>query len=98
MRLEVINVMALTTDFNLRTVGKVATKVYYYRDGVLIDRPYFIPVQPGTPAQLAWWAVFRNGVTEWQALSPAQKAVWNKKSMPLQMSGFNLFMRKYLLP
>jgi len=88
--------MALTTDVNLKTVGKVADKVYYYRDGDLITRPYFIPVQPGTPSQLTWWAKFRNGVTAWQALSPAQKTVLNRRSLPLQMSGFNLFMREYL--
>lgn len=81
---------------NLRTVGKLGDRVYYYREGVLIYRTYVIPVQPGTPAQLAWWAVFRAAVTAWHALTGPVQGAWNKKAIPYRMSGYNLYISRTL--
>lgn len=88
--------MAIQTDANIRTVGKVGDRVYYYRDGILISRAYFIPVQPGTDGQIAWWNQFRRGVTAWHRETPAEMEVYNTRAKPLRMSGFNLFMREWL--
>lgn len=83
-------------ETSLESSGKLGNKVYYYINGEKFSRAYFIPVQPGTPAQLAWWLVFRNGVTAWQSLTAVQKETWNKKAKRHHFSGFNLFMRDHL--
>jgi len=88
--------MDLHTDINLHITGKIATKVYYYKDKELVSRTYFIPVQPGTEAQVAWWDVFKAGVLEWQGLDQSQKDEYNQRAKRLKFSGFNLFMREYL--
>ena len=88
--------MTIEDGVNLDTIGKLGDTVYYRSNGVKKERAYFIPIQPGTPAQAAWWQVFRNGVVQWHALSPAQEKVWNNKAKRWKMSGFNLFMSKYL--
>lgn len=90
--------MSLAKDTSIRVVGKLKDKVLYYRrDGSYHERSYFIPVQPGTAPQVAWWNKFAAGVSAWQALTAEQKNEWNKKAYPLKMSGFNYFMRKHLL-
>lgn len=91
-----MNVMPIQTDVNLKTTGKIGNTVYYESNGEKKSRPYFIPVQPGTPAQLAWWEVFRDGVSNYQLLSSEVKAEWEEKAKPLHMEGFNLFMSRWL--
>ncbi len=88
--------MTLDDGVNIDTIGKLGSRVYYVSQGVKVSRSYFIPVQPGTPAQLAWWQIFRNGVVQWHALSPAQEKDWNVRAKRWKMSGFNFFMSKYL--
>lgn len=80
----------------MRIVGQVNNVVYYYRLGVPVQRPHFIPVQPGTQDQADWWDVFRDGVDLWHNLSQEEKDKLDEKAKPLQMSGFNLYMRKHL--
>jgi len=79
------------------------------RRKVQIQYPWHAPVQPGSEAQLAWMAVFAAGVDAWKALSAGEKEPWNelareeyrqRKNRPGTYrvhSGFNLFMRSYLL-
>jgi len=88
--------MDIHTKTSLKIVGKIDTRVYYYYHGELKSRSYFIPVQPGTGDQLAWWNIFKQGVTDWHLLSPAEQQVYNTRSKRYKMSGFNLFMREYL--
>ena len=80
----------------LRYVGKIGDFVYYYRNDIFITRPYYKPAQPVTPARLARWKKFRNGVLAWQALSPVQKGTWNKLGDMFNYEGFNRFMSKFL--
>jgi len=88
--------MAELEEQNIKIVGKLGDRVYYYRDGELVDRAYFIPVQPGTDGQRAWWNQFRRGVRSWQALSPAEKDPYNQRAKRFRFSGFNLYMREWL--
>ena len=82
---------------NLRMVGKLGDRVYSYHNGVFVSRPYYIPVQPGTPAQVARWEKFAAGVVAWQALTPEEKKVWRHKADQFNYEGFNRFMHYYLL-
>lgn len=88
--------MSIYTETNLRITGHVNTRVYYYWRGELRDRAYVIPVQPGTPAQQAWWLKFRQGVTAWQVLTAVQKKQYNDRAKRYKFSGFNLFLREWL--
>jgi len=88
--------MDIHTKTNLKIVGKIDTRVYYYYHGELRSRTYFIPVQPGTPAQQTWWLKFRQGVQAWKILPQGQKNEYNEKAKRFKFSGFNLFMREWL--
>ena len=68
-------------------------------DGKLTDyrRRHFISKNPRTEDQQNWRQVFQDGVGEWNLLSDAQKKVWNDKALDLELYGFNLFMKDYLL-
>ena len=98
-----MNIFFVFKKLSLRTVGKLGSFVYYWRPRntkkEYVKRAYFVPVQPGTPAQTHRWDVFRAGVQSWQSLTPAQKKIYNDKVkyLKLHMEGFNLFMREYLL-
>lgn len=88
--------MSIEENINFDVNGKVLDSVYYRINGVLTKRAYFIPVQPGTPDQLAWWEIFRDGVKNYQLLSDQEKADLRKQATPLGMEGFNLFMSNWL--
>lgn len=88
--------MSLEKNTNLFISGKLADRVYYTRDKVLRDRAYVIPVQPGTPIQLARWALFRAGVRYWQGLNQTEKDDLDKDAYRLQYTGFNLFMSRWM--
>ena len=80
----------------LHFVGKLGGRVYYYKRGLLVSRPYYKPIQPSTPAREARWAKFRAGVRAWQALTPAEKKAWQKIGDQFCYEGFNHFMSKFL--
>ncbi len=88
--------MEIENDTNLRTVGKIADRVYYYRNGRKYSRAFFIPVQPGTAKQMAWWMLFKVGVIRWQALSQPDKDALDVRAKRLKFSGFNLYIREWL--
>ncbi|HDZ25305.1 hypothetical protein LCGC14_1240550 [marine sediment metagenome] len=88
--------MDINTKTNIRITGKVATRVYYYKNKELVSRAYFIPVQPGTGAQLSWWNVFKAGVAAWQVLTQGEKDELDQRARRHKFSGFNLFMREWL--
>lgn len=81
---------------DIKITGHLQDRVYYYLDHVLTSRSFFIPVQPGTPAQLARWEIFSEGVLTFQNLSETEKKSWNQSAVRFQVSGFNFFMSKYL--
>ena len=57
-------------------------------------REYVIPKDPKTELQLERRAVFRDAVAAWHALPQEKKAVHNREAKG--MSGFNLFVSKYV--
>lgn len=80
----------------LYLVGRLGDRVYYYRGDTFISRPFYYPDQPETPARLARWQKFRNGVSAWQALTPGEKEIYNRKAEGFNYEGFNFFMSKFL--
>jgi len=69
----------------------VTGEVKYYRE------PYYIPKNPRTETQQANRQKMTDGVQAWQALTDEQKAVYNKNAIGKRMSGYNLFLKQYLL-
>lgn len=58
--------------------------------------PFYTPTNPQTVPQQANRQKLTNAVTAWQALTPTQKAVYNKNAIGKEMSGYNLFLSEYL--
>lgn len=65
--------------------------VRYYRMN------YYFPRNPRTPAQQFQRQKIALGVLGWQSLTTEEKAVYNKRAIGKRMSGYNLFLREYLL-
>ncbi len=88
--------MVDTKYLNFGFSGKVGNRVYFEIDGVRFSRAYFIPVQPGTPPQVARWTKFRDGVTSWHSLNSGQREAWNKRAINYRMTGYNLYLSYWL--
>ena len=69
----------------------VTGKVKHYRE------PYYITKNPRTGPQQTWRGVFADAVAAWKALTPDEKNQYNIKAKGKHMSGYNLFLREYLL-
>lgn len=63
----------------------------------LVKCQFYEPTNPKTEAQMSWRGIFSDGVLAWQNLSESAKNVYREKVKILDLSGFNLFMREYLL-
>jgi hypothetical protein len=61
------------------------------------NEPYYIPKNPRTEEQQNQRAKMTAAVAEWQDLTDEQKSAYNKKAKFLQMSGYNYFLKQYLL-
>jgi len=58
---------------------------------------YFVPTSITDAAGDASRTCFTNAVNAWQALSTAEKIVWDKRAQKIRyMSGFNLYIRNYM--
>lgn len=55
-----------------------------------------IPNNPRTVPQQSWRATFAEGLLAWRALDDSEKVLLSKKARNLRMTGFNLFMSKWL--
>ena len=63
----------------------------YYRE------PYYITKNPETIPQQATRSNFADAIDGWHNLTPEQKAVYNKRACYKNFSGYNLFIKEYLL-
>lgn len=72
--------------------------VYFVVDGCQYKRNYVVPYNPQTPGQQANRFKFADAVSAWQILSILDKRLWNKYAddLQLQMSGYNLFLSRYM--
>lgn len=66
-------------------------KVKYYRE------PYYTPKNPRSIPQQANRTKIASAVSAWQALTPSEKMLYNNKAFGKRMSGYNLFLKEYLL-
>jgi len=62
----------------------------------IVKNRYYIPSDPQTAGQLARRAVYAEAVSQWQSLTPPQKATYNQRAKGTNLSGYNLFVREWL--
>lgn len=55
------------------------------------------PRNPNSASQSAHRTLFHSGKSAWKLLSPASKAALNAEADPLQMTGYNLYIKRVLL-
>jgi hypothetical protein len=66
--------------------------------GVKIVRmDFYDPGPPTHPGQITAQEKFAAGVLAWQGLTQSEKNVYNERVKDLEMYGFNLFLREWML-
>lgn len=75
--------------------------VFRRAKGFTILERYYKPFNPQTPEQQAGRSTFQYAVASWQSMGESDRASWNyyqdyRRQKPV-MSGYNLFISKYLL-
>ncbi len=78
----------LTGIYRTSNAGGV-TKVF--RD------PYYITRNPRYAPQQSWRGIFADAVLAWQNLTEEDKELYNQRVMNKNLSGYNLFLKQYLL-
>jgi len=92
-----------TTTFGVEKYANIILLSGVYRTDNVTGRtkfyrePYYITKNPRTEPQQTWRGVFANAVAAWQALTPEEKNEYNVKAKGKRMSGYNLFLKEYLL-
>ncbi|MBN1533809.1 MAG: hypothetical protein JXA20_14155 [Spirochaetes bacterium] len=76
--------------------GVLGDVVFYSRYGREYARPYVTPANPDTGAQRAIRGTFGDAVRAWQGLPREEKVRWNRQARWLPMSGYNLFISRYM--
>jgi len=58
---------------------------------------YYYPYNPQTYKQQSWRNVFAYAVAEWQGFDDDVRLYYHRLRYPTQMSGYNRFIRYYLI-
>jgi len=83
-------------ESNIYISGQIGKQLIYYTRGTrIISRPYKIPFDPQSLAQLAHRANFQAASNQWNFLSAAEKKEWNDQAAITYppLTGYNLFIR-----
>ena len=84
--------------FSVRAWGTLdGTLVYQRRPGMSTVMRRRVPANPDTGAQQEQRASFAAAVSSWKVLSDASKAWWQVKAWGMGTSGYNLYVKNYLL-
>lgn len=57
----------------------------------------YSPVNHKTANQLVWQAIYRAGVVAYKALTDDQRDIYHRRAYGKHFSGYNIFMKEYLL-
>ena len=64
---------------------------------ITVKKEFYVPNNPQTETQQAHRQKYGQGVEAWNNLTPEQKAVYNQRAKYKNLSGYNLYLREYLL-
>jgi hypothetical protein len=81
--------------------GRLGSGVFRRESSYTQVERYYSPTNPRTPFQQEGRSMFASAVASWQGLPQESKAAWNyyqdyRRRRPV-MSGYNLFISKFLL-
>ena len=76
--------------------GRMGNIVYYQWRGRDCARCFVMPRNPDTAAQRVVRGSFRDAVHAWQAMSPMEREEWNRQARHKPLSGYNLFLSRYM--
>ena len=68
-----------------------------YNGSIIVKENFYWPTNPQTETQQAHRQKLTDGVAAWQALTNNQKEIYNERARYKPYSGYNLFLREYLL-
>lgn len=71
--------------------------VYQRRRGQVMGRKYHVPKYKRSPGQDSQRNLFAAAVIAWQALTENDKNYWRARATGMTMTGYNLFIKWYLL-
>lgn len=63
----------------------------------VVREVFYAPKSQIQPNKVITQGIFRNAVIAWQALTTEQKEIYRARVKRLDMSGYNLFLKEYLL-
>lgn len=76
--------------------GRMDGLVFYQRYGRQYARRYTVPANPDTEGQRLVRRAFGDAVRSWQSLSSEDKNKWRGKAARLGMSGYNVFLSRFM--
>jgi len=76
--------------------GRIGNVVFYTNRGRQCVRSHVIPRNPDTVAQRIVRRAFGDAVRSWQAMTQDEKHEYIRKARYLNMSGYNLYISKYM--
>ena len=76
--------------------GRMGSIVHYNRLGTQCVRRHVIPRNPDSAAQRLVRDSFRDAVALWQVMPMAERKDWNRRARYMHMSGYNLFISRYM--
>ncbi|TDA65753.1 MAG: hypothetical protein D9V47_12440 [Clostridia bacterium] len=83
--------------FSLDASGGFGETIVYAKwKGIRYARQYVIPANPRTAQQLTQRSYFLQGVNAWHGEDAATREQWNSAAQGRAISGFNLYMQRYL--
>lgn len=91
------------TDGNARIISAAGPFLVIYREQptpngrILIREKYFVPTDTWSQAKQDNRDKFALAVAEWNNLTIEQQIYWNKLRYPNHMSGYNRFIRNFML-
>lgn len=91
--------LTLLRKTNLAVHGQVGhSLIGYVVHGQQRFRAYAVPIDPKTPPQLARRRIFRDGLNAWAALTPLQRASWQRRATGIKTGwmGVSYFLSNYL--
>ena len=82
---------------NIFILSGIYHKIITNKGNEIRRHDYYFPKNPRKIPQQANRAKLLPGIVAWRNLTQEQKGVYNKRTLRKDMSGYNLFLREYLL-
>lgn len=83
--------------FSIKAVGSIGKALTYTSSkGVNIVKKFFKSLDRLTDRRIFIRQIFLEGTQAWNALTPTEKQAYVDDAKPKHITGFNLFMKKYL--